>query len=136
LSFIEATEVERSETAHPHSGLPDHEIQYEYDSDEVTVQMSDLVRQVAATEAAVDSATVGHTVKRSSEVGLHHTHLPMLDDYGVIEYDTAANEVSTTDRARPVAQAMRSIVDTVEETELGFASHRNWTADSPRPVGQ
>ncbi|MFD1562193.1 hypothetical protein ACFR99_01225 [Haloarchaeobius amylolyticus] len=97
-----------------------HEIQCEYDSDEVTVQVPDLVRQVAAIEAAVDSATVGHTVKQSSEVDLHHTHLPMLDDYGVIEYDTAANEVSTTDRTRPVAQTTRSIVDTVEDAEIGF----------------
>ncbi|MGM0389697.1 MAG: DUF7344 domain-containing protein [Natrinema limicola] len=64
-----------------------HEIQCEYDSDEVTVQVPDLIRQVAAIEAAVDSATVGRTVKRSSKVDLHHTHLPMLDDYGVIEYD-------------------------------------------------
>ena len=41
-----------------------HEIQCEYDSDEVTVQVPDLARQVAAIEAAIDSATVGHTVKR------------------------------------------------------------------------
>jgi len=96
--------------------------------------MSDLVRQVAATEAAVDSATVGHTVKRSSEVGLHHTHLPMLDDYGVIEYDTAANEVSTTDRTRPVAQAMRSIVDTVEDAGIGLIQSPGIDTNSPRPL--
>ncbi|WP_265112032.1 DUF7344 domain-containing protein [Halosolutus halophilus] len=95
-------------------------LQLEQDSDDVTVQVPDIVRQVAAREADVDSATVGRTVQRSSNVRLRHTHLPMLDDYGVIEYDATASEVSTTDRTRPVAQTMQSIVATVEEAEGGL----------------
>lgn len=89
-------------------------LQREQESDDVTVQVPDLVRQVAAIEADVDSATVGQTVQRSSNVGLRHTHLPMLDDYGVIEYDPDANEVLTTDWTRPVAQTMHSIEDVVK----------------------
>ena len=92
-------------------------LQCEQDSDDVTVQVPDLVRQVAAIEADVDSATVGQTVQRSSNVGLRHTHLPMLDDYGVIEYDPDANEVSTTARTRPVAETMQSLVETVEDND-------------------
>ena len=92
-------------------------LQLEEESENVTVQVSDLARQVAATEADVDSATVAQTVQRSSNVGLRHTHLPMLDDYGVIEYDATANEVSTTARTRPVAETMRSIVETIEDTD-------------------
>ena len=93
-------------------------LQLEQESDDVTVQVPDLVRQVAAIEADVDSATVGQTVQRSSNVGLHHTHLPILDDYGVIEYDSEADEVSTSDRTRPVAQTMQDIVDTVKRAEI------------------
>ena len=100
-------------------------LQCEQENDQVTVQVPDLVRQVAAIEAEVDSATVGRTVQRSSKIGLHHTHLPKLDDYGVIEYDAEADEVSTTDRTRTVVQIMRSIADTVEDTEIGLAQSPN-----------
>ena len=92
-------------------------LQLEQESDDVTVQVPDLVRQVTEAEADVNSVTVGQTVQRSSNVELRHTHLPMLDDYGVIEYDPDANEVSTTARTRPVAQIMQRIVEAVKDTD-------------------
>lgn len=94
------------------------DLQDESISDDVTVRVADLGRQVAAMEADVNSATVGQTVQRSSQVGLRHTHLPMLDEYGIIEFDADANEVMTTDRTRRVAQTMRRIVETVEASEI------------------
>ena len=97
-------------------------LQLEEESDDVTIQIPDLARQVAATEADVDSATVGRTVQRSLNLGLRHTHLPMLDDYGVIEYDPDANEVSMMDQIRPVVETMQSIMETVEDTDDGLKS--------------
>lgn len=94
-----------------------HDLQREQDSDDVIVQVQDLARQVAAIEANLDSATVGTTVQRSSNVGLHHTHLPLLNDYGIIEYDTDTNEV-TTPQTQPVVQLLRTIEQTVDETEI------------------
>jgi hypothetical protein len=100
-------------------------LQLEQESADVTVKVQDLARQVAAAEADVDSPTVGKTVRRLSNVGLRHTHLPILHDYGIIKYNPDANEVSTTNRTRTVAQIMRNIVATVEDTEIGLAQSPN-----------
>lgn len=96
------------------------DLQLEQGSETVTVRVPDLSRQLAAVEADVDSATVDRTVQRSSRVGLHHTHLPMLEEYGVVEFDRDANEISATRRTESVAQIMRSIVDVVDESEVGI----------------
>ena len=95
-----------------------YDLQREQDSDEVTVQVQDLVRQVAAIEANVDSTTFERTAHRSSHIELHHTHLPMLDDYDVIEYDTTSDEVSTTDHTQPIVQLLYRIQESVEGAEI------------------
>ncbi|WP_440764416.1 DUF7344 domain-containing protein [Natronorubrum sp. DTA7] len=89
------------------------DLQFEQENETVTVRVPDLSRQVAATETDVDSAIAGRTVQRSSRFALHHTHLPMLDEYGVVEFDEDANEVSTTGRTEAVTQVMHNIIDVV-----------------------
>ncbi|WP_254863120.1 DUF7344 domain-containing protein [Halovivax gelatinilyticus] len=94
------------------------DLQIEEGSETVTVRVSDLGRQVAAEEADVDSESVGRTVQRSSDIGLKHTHLPMLDDYGVVNFDEHAMKVSSTNQTEPLAQLMKRIVDVVDESEI------------------
>lgn len=97
------------------------DLQDKQDSDEVTIPVEDLSRQVAVIEAGVDSNTVGHTVQRSSKVELWHSHLPLLDDYGIIEFNVDAETVATTDRTQQVARTMWKLIEVIEESELELA---------------
>ncbi|GAB7020299.1 DUF7344 domain-containing protein [Halostagnicola bangensis] len=90
------------------------EIQREESNDEVTVHARDLARQVAAIEAGVDSAVVGQSAQRKAKIGLHHTHLPVLAEHEIVDYDQQSKNVSTTDRTPVVAQVMQSIEETIE----------------------
>ena len=55
------------------------------------VELDDLAVAVARLESDVDEPSEG-TVARVS-ITLHHCHLPMLADRGVIDYDPASNRV-------------------------------------------
>lgn len=57
------------------------------------VDLADLAAAVAAREAGVDSAD-GETVERVT-IDLHHAHLPMMDTFGIIDYDPDANRVES-----------------------------------------
>ncbi len=94
------------------------DIHAEHDSDTVTVRVEDLSRQVAAIDADVTSDTVSHTVHRSSSIELCHSHLPMLNDYGVIEFDADGHEVTATTQTREVARTLRRIVEFTERSGL------------------
>ncbi|WP_174811728.1 DUF7344 domain-containing protein [Salinadaptatus halalkaliphilus] len=90
------------------------EVQREESNDEVTVHARDLARQVAAIEAGVESTAVGQTTRRKAAIGLYHTHLPVLAEHGIVDYDQQSKTVSTTDRTPVVAQVMQSIEETIE----------------------
>jgi DNA-binding transcriptional ArsR family regulator len=66
--------------------------------DEVTVR--ELSEIIAAKEAGERPAP--RNVRESVYVSLHQTHLPTLDDHGLIEYDTNRKIVRSMDRARDV----------------------------------
>lgn len=88
------------------------------DTTEVTVRADDLSRHVAAIETGVDSNTVSHTDHRSVNVELLHSHLPVLDDHGILTFDTTTRTVTTTTRTRHLAHVLRALVETVEESDL------------------
>jgi len=46
---------------------------------------SELARRIAAAET--DAAAPDERLVRRIELALHHKHLPMLDEYGVVDYD-------------------------------------------------
>lgn len=55
------------------------------------VDLEALASTVATLEA--DSATATSEATAQVEMHLHHAHLPMLDDAGVLDYDPEANRV-------------------------------------------
>ncbi len=66
--------------------------------DEVTVR--ELSEIIAAKEAGECPAP--RNVRQSVYVSLHQTHLPTLDEHGLIEYDTDRKIVRSSGRARDV----------------------------------
>jgi hypothetical protein len=48
-------------------------------------------------------------IRQSAYVSLHQTHLPKLDDLGIIHYDESAKTVALTDRAKRVSVYMETV---------------------------
>lgn len=53
--------------------------------DETTLDRREIARRIAAIETDADAAS--DELVRRVELSLHHKHLPMLDDHGVVDYD-------------------------------------------------
>lgn len=61
---------------------------------ETSLQTTDLATQLAALEADKPLVEVTEEEHRTVRVSLHHVHLPKLDDYGVVDWNTESGEVS------------------------------------------
>lgn len=58
-----------------------------------SVDLADLAAAVATRDPDIDAAD-GQAVTRVA-ASLHHFHLPMMADYGVIDYDPMVNRVTS-----------------------------------------
>lgn len=65
-----------------------------------TAPVGNLAEHVAALEAG--EAPPPESQRQSVYVSLHQTHLPKLDELGVVDYDTDDKTVELTDRAEQV----------------------------------
>ena len=68
------------------------------------VSVSDLSEHIASVEAGESPAP--RDVRKSVYVSLHQTHLPKLDEWGVIDYDDRAKELSLEERVEEVVVYM------------------------------
>lgn len=57
------------------------------------VGVSDLAAQIAAWERGEPPAAVPEPTRRSVHISLVHTHLPMLADHAVVDYDLRSGDV-------------------------------------------
>jgi len=67
----------------------------------------DLSEDVATRETG--EAPAPRDKRRSVYVSLHQTHLPKLDDLGIVDYDTDSKEVRLRDRAAEITTYMEVI---------------------------
>lgn len=63
---------------------------------ETTVR--ELSRHVAAWENEVELAAVSAKQRKRVYTGLHQTHLPRLEDHGVVEYDSNRGDIRASER--------------------------------------
>lgn len=59
-----------------------------------SVSVGELARRVAEAESEDDTLASVDTAS-DIRIDLHHVHLPLLDDCGVVEYDWTARRVQT-----------------------------------------
>lgn len=64
------------------------------DGEDGPVQEPALARRVVARITGTTSDAVDDDVQRRVQTWLHHGQLPVLDEYGVVEFDADAGEVS------------------------------------------
>ncbi len=96
-----------------------HDYQLECCDDVVTVQLRDFGRQVAVIEEDVDSVDVDRASCRSAKNSLHQTHLPVLKEYGIVEYDgRQSKEITTTERTWDIAELIQTFEVGIETSNL------------------
>jgi hypothetical protein len=74
---------------------------------EGTLSVRDLSEEVATRETGESPAP--RDKRRSVYVSLHQTHLPKLDDLGIVEYDTDEKAVHLRDRAAEITTYMEVV---------------------------
>ncbi|WP_336024944.1 DUF7344 domain-containing protein [Halobellus salinisoli] len=72
-----------------------------------TEAVSDLAERIGAVEAG--ESPPPRNVRQSVYVSLHQTHLPKLDELGIVEYDPDAKTVTIADNAADVAVYMEVV---------------------------
>jgi hypothetical protein len=72
-----------------------------------SMSVRDLSEEVATRETG--EAPAPRDKRRSVYVSLHQTHLPKLDDLGIVDYDTETKEVSLRDRAAEITTYMEVV---------------------------
>lgn len=87
-----------------------------------SLSVRELSEQVAALETG--ESPPPRNIRQSVYVSLHQTHLPKLDELGIVDYDADAKQVTLTDRVREVERYM----DLPAGTESG--SGRRWAGYS------
>lgn len=66
------------------------------DGDEAEMSARELSERIAAIETNEDPPP--RNIRQSVYVSLHQTHLPKMDDFGIVRYDDSSKSVELTDR--------------------------------------
>lgn len=74
-----------------------------------TLTVSELAVEIAAIEQLVEPSQVTSTQRTRIYVPLTQSHLPKLDELGLIEYDDRGKHISPTPSTDPVANYIRRI---------------------------
>ncbi len=78
-------------------------------SDGTTIQLREVVDQVAAWENGTDVSGLDSGDRKTVYTALKQTHLPRLDEFGVVEYDHQRGEVTLTETADQVQLYMEYV---------------------------
>ncbi|HKJ60311.1 MAG TPA: hypothetical protein VKA37_13855 [Halobacteriales archaeon] len=78
-----------------------------HEEDTRSTTARDLSERIAEMETG--QSPPPRNIRQSAYVSLHQTHLPKLDELGIIDYDESAKTVTLTDRARQVSVYMETV---------------------------
>ena len=76
---------------------------------ETTVPVGDLAREIAAIENETNPEQVTGKQRSSVYAALIQSHLGLLDDLGVIEFDDRAKHVTATDETQLLARYIQQL---------------------------
>jgi DNA-binding transcriptional ArsR family regulator len=72
-----------------------------------TLTLPDMAELVAERERARPLSKIDATVVRDVYLSLYHTHVPVLEEAGVVRYEQERDLVARTDRYRPLLRRAR-----------------------------
>ena len=82
-----------------------------------TMTVDELAEHIATLETGESPAP--RKVRKSVYVSLHQTHLPKLDDLGIVEYDQRSKELTLQERAKEVEVYM----EVVAPSDVSWATY-------------
>lgn len=94
-------------------------IQYLQNVDKEIVELRDVVDYVTDQETSDSPKESNYSNRKSVYTALRQTHLPKLDDLGIIDYDKARGEMRLTSRAEQV----RMYLEYVPENDIPWHVH-------------
>ena len=83
------------------------------------VTLRELSKQLAAWENDVDLEAVTHKQRMRVYTALRQSHLPKLDEYGVVEFDQSAGTIALTDEA----SELEVYLDVVPHDEIPWSTY-------------
>lgn len=84
------------------------------------VTLQDLATEVAAWENETDPEDLTDKERKRLYVSLYQTHIPKLDDVGVIEYDQDSGEIQLTDQVGDLSMYLDGDVQPDRNWELYY----------------
>jgi hypothetical protein len=87
--------------------------------DDGSVDLGELVSQVAAMENGLSVEKISSDQRKSVYVGLRQTHLPKMDAYNLIEYDADRGEIEPTE----ATENAKMYLEFVPEHDIPWAVH-------------
>lgn len=83
------------------------------------VELRELSEQISAWECGVSVSSVTHKQRKRVYTALRQSHLPKLEDVGIVEYDNARGVVEPTD----AAEDFEIYVDVVAGNEIPWSEY-------------
>lgn len=83
-----------------------------------TVDHYNLAMEVAAREEDCAFDDVAGRAYRSARTGLRQNHLPLLEEYGVIEWDEQSQTIQTTDRLDGYIELLAELRSVASEADI------------------
>jgi hypothetical protein len=128
----EAAQEEPTDTTEENSSVPSQEEIFEVLSnrrrryvlaylktESNQTEVSTLATQVSAAENDVPVDQLEASQRKSTYVGLRQTHLPKMEEYNIIEYDSRRGEVELTDEAKHA----RMYLEYIPENDIPWSHH-------------
>lgn len=94
-------------------------IRYLYRADE-SVTLQELATEVAAWENQTEPEKLTDQERKRVYVSLYQTHVPKLEEVGVIEYDNDSGEITLTERTQGVRKYLDGDVEDRRPWELYY----------------
>jgi hypothetical protein len=83
------------------------------------VRIRDLAEQIAAWENGIEVQEISYKQRKRVYTSLHQTHLPKLDDVGIVSYDRNRGTITLEDRARD----LEIYLEVVPENEVPWSHY-------------
>lgn len=94
-------------------------LSYLHQQEDGTVDLRELVTQVTALETETPPEQVRSDDRKSVYVGLRQTHLPKMDTYNIVEYDSDRAKIELTE----AAEQAKLYLEFVPEDDIPWSYH-------------
>jgi len=86
-----------------------------------SVKLTDLAEQVAAWENETDPDKITEQERKRVYVSLYQTHIPRLDDAGIIDYDKESGDIALAEDATNIDDYLSSPEETIPWQQIYLA---------------